>query len=160
MRRTLIGLVVAALLAGGLAGCSRSTDSYCSSLRADQHRLERLSAQAATPRSDALGRSVALLSELRDKSPDDISEDWKTLVAALQDLLKAVKATGVDYSRFGGGKKPAGVSVSAFHAVEQAAGELSSTRVQQAGASIEQHALDVCKVDLGGGLGGGTPSVG
>jgi hypothetical protein len=37
--------------------------------------------------------------------------------------------------------------------VQQAAAGLAGTRVRQAGASIEQHALDVCKVDLGGGLG-------
>jgi hypothetical protein len=160
VRRLLAGAVTAVLLAGGLVGCSSATESYCSSLRADQHRLKELSADAAKPGSDALARSVTVLSGLRDKAPEDISEDWATLVSALQDLVSAVKATGVDYSQFGGGKRPPGVSVSSFRAVQQAAAELSSTRVQQAGASIEQHAQDVCKVDLGGGLGGGDAGAG
>ncbi len=40
-----------------------------------------------------------------------------------------------------------------YDAVQQAVAELQSTRVQQASKSIEQHAQDVCKVDLGPGLG-------
>jgi hypothetical protein len=154
------GLTALALLGCGLTGCSHSTGAYCSSLRADKQQLERLSADAARPGSDALARSVDVLSRLRDEAPDDISEEWKTLVSALRDLVSAVRATGVDYSAFGSGKRPPGVSVSAYRAVQQAADELSSTRVQQAGASIEQQAIDVCKVDLGGGLGGGTAGAG
>jgi len=150
------GLAALALLVGGLTGCSHSTGAYCSSLRADKQQLKRLSADAARPGSDALARSVHVLAGLRDEAPDDISDEWRTLVSALQDLVSAVNATGVDYAAFDSGKRPPGVSVSAYRAVQQAADELSSTRVQQAGASIEQQAIDVCKVDLGGGLGGGT----
>jgi hypothetical protein len=99
-----------------------------------------------------------VLSELRDEAPDDISDEWNTLVGALQGLVDAVKATGHPLGDFAGGTQPDGVTSGQFDAVEQAATELQGTRVQQAGKSIEQHAQDVCKVDLGTGLGGGLPS--
>jgi hypothetical protein len=153
VRRAAAAVVATVLLSAGLTACTSSTESYCSQLKDDQKKLKSDSANAAKPGSDALGDTVSLLTGLRDKAPDDISDDWDTLVAALQNLEDAIKATGADYGAFASGKKPPGVTDGQFNAVKEAAGELSSTRVQQAATSIEQHAQDVCKVDLGGGLG-------
>ena len=155
MRRAAAAAVATLLLSAGLTACTSSTESYCSQLKDDQKKLERDSANAAKPGSNALGDTVSLLTGLQDKAPDDISDDWDTLVSALKNLEDAVKATGADYGDFVAGKKPPRVTDGQFNAVQQAAGELSSTRVQQAATSIQQHALDVCKVDLGGGLGAG-----
>ena len=160
LRRT--ALVVAGLLVTtGLTGCSHGTASYCSTLKHDQKKLESLATRAAKPGEQgvqALGDTVGVLSELRDEAPDDISDEWNTLVGALQGLVDAVKATGHPLGDFSAGTKPDGVTSGQYDAVQQAATELQGTRVQQAGKSIEQHAQDVCKVDLGTGLGGGLPS--
>ena len=160
VRRT--ALVVAGLLVtAGLTGCSHGTASYCSALKGDQKKLAALAEQAGKPGrsgADAVARTVAVLSALRDEAPDDIADEWDTLVAALQGLVDAVKATGHPLGDFAGGTKPDGVTTGQYDAVEQAATELQGTRVQQAGKSIEQHAQDVCKVDLGTGLGGGLPT--
>ncbi len=149
-------LLAAVLLASGLSACSAQR-SYCSALKGDQKQLHRLAQQSsATGRkgADALGGTATLLSGLRDKAPDDISGDWDTLVRAVSGLADAIDASGADPSDFGAGHKPAGVTEGQYRAVEQAAAELQATPVQQAGKSIEQHARDVCKVDLGSGLGG------
>ena len=160
LRRT--ALVVAGLLVTtGLTGCSNGTESYCSTLKDDQKRLDSLATQAAKPGEQgvrALGDTVGVLSDLRDVAPDDISDEWDSLVGALQGLVDAVKATGHPLGDFAGGTKPDGVTTGQYDAVKQAATELQGTRVQQAGKSIEQHAQDVCKVDLGTGLGGGLPT--
>ncbi|NUR09648.1 MAG: hypothetical protein HOQ22_08775 [Nocardioidaceae bacterium] len=148
MRSGVLAVLLVALLATGLTSCTSSTESYCASLKDDKKQLTGQAAQGD------LHRTVTLLAGLRDEAPDDISGEWDTLVTAIQDLVDAVDATGAKLSQFQGGRKPAGVTTGQYRAVQQAAGELSSTRVQQAGQSIEQHALDVCKVDLGGGLGG------
>ena len=74
---------------------------------------------------------------------------------ALRGLSDAIRESGADPGDFAAGGKPDGVSAGQLDAVQQAARELQDLRVQQAGTSIEQHARDVCKVDLGSsGLGG------
>lgn len=151
--RWLVAVAAAGVLSAGLTGCSRSTESYCSTLRDDRAELRTLSGQAAEPGGESLQGSLAVFEELRDAAPDDIADEWDTLVAAWQDLVDAVRDSGAPLSAFRNGRRPSGVSTGQYHAVQQAATELASTRVRQAGASIEQHALDVCKVDLGGGLG-------
>lgn len=152
-KRWLAATTATAVLTAGLGGCTRSTGSYCDTLRDDRAQLEALSGQADKRGGDSLQRSLEVFEELRDAAPDDISDEWDTLVAAWQDLVDAVHRTGAPLSAFRGGKRPAGVSTADYRAVQQAAAGLAGTRVRQAGASIEQHALDVCKVDLGGGLG-------
>jgi hypothetical protein len=152
-----VPLLAGTLLAAGLTGCAHGTDSYCSALAADQKQLTSLSRQSAQPGqagSRALRTTVRVLGGLNDKAPDDIADDWSTLVDALQGLVDAVDATGAAPGDFTGGRRPRGVTEGEYQSVVQAATELQSTSVQQAGKSIEQHALDVCKVDLGAGLGG------
>jgi hypothetical protein len=141
----------------GLSACSKS-DSYCGTLKGDRKQLASLAKKTSgkTGGSQALTRSVSLLSELRDEAPDDIRDDWDTLVQALDGLSDAVKASGADPADFNGGRRPAGVTEGQYRAVRQAAAELQATPVEQATKSIEQHALDVCKVDLSSELGSGA----
>jgi hypothetical protein len=152
-----VGLLTAVLLSAGLAACGSGTDSYCSTLKDDQKRLASLSTKTAKPGrtgTEALSDTVSLLAGLRDKAPDDIRGDWDTLVEALDGLARAIKESGADPGDFRRGTRPAGVTGGQLRAVRQAAAELRATPVQQASRSIEQHAQDVCKVDLGSELDG------
>jgi hypothetical protein len=155
-RRTaaaLAGLV----LVGALGACTSSTESYCSALRGDRAQLTELARKAGQKGGEgsaAFASTVRVLTELRDKAPEDVSGDWDTLVSALQGLRDAIEESGASPAELSGGRRPPGVTSGQFSAVRQAAAELSTTAVQQAGRSIEQHSLDVCKVDLGRGLGG------
>lgn len=156
LRTTLAGLAGAVLTAALLTSCG-SGASYCSTLKAEQPQLKRLSAQVAKPGaagSHALDQTVTVLDGLRSTAPDDISADWDTLVQALGGLRDAVRASGAAPGDFAAGKRPTGVTQGQYNAVTQAAAELQATPVQQSSASVEQHAQDVCKVDLGAGLGG------
>jgi hypothetical protein len=150
-------VLVGVLLAAGLSGCSGGTSSYCSALKDDRTQLTRLAVESAKPGAkgaDALARTLVLLDGLRDKAPDDIADEWNTLVDALQGVADAIKESGAAPGDFAGGTRPQDVTSGQYQAVQQAVAELQTTRVRQAGASIEQHAQDVCKVDLGSGLGG------
>jgi hypothetical protein len=146
---------VTVLVAAGLSACTDSTESYCSTLREDQEKLRALAGDTDGRGAGSLVCTVRLLSDLRDRAPEQVETEWDTLVDALRDLADAVRASGADLDDFTGGRRPPGVSTGQLQAVRQAAAELRSTPVQQAGQSIEQHAVDVCEVDLGGGLGGG-----
>ena len=146
------------LVVGGFTACSKDSTSYCGSLKDEQRRLARLSADSGKPGragADALGDSVDLLARLGEEAPRDVSDEWETLVGAMRGLSTAIDESGAAPSDFAGGTRPDGVTTGQYAAVRQAGEELRSTRVQQAAASIEQHALDVCKVDLGSGLGAG-----
>jgi hypothetical protein len=149
-------LLCAVLVATGLTSCA-GTPSYCSTLKSDQKQLKRLASESAKPGSTgskALDGTVRLLSTLRDRAPSDISDDWETLVNALKGLDDAINASGAAPGDFGAGKKPKGITEGQYQSVQQAAAELQATPVQQSSTSIEQHALEVCKVDLGSGLAG------
>jgi hypothetical protein len=103
--------VAGVLVTAGLAGCSHGTQSYCSTLKDDQKKLAALSRQSAKPGqagAKAVGDTVAVLSDLRDQAPDDIADEWATLVEALQGLVDAVKATGHPLADFAGGTKRRG----------------------------------------------------
>src|SRR3978361_1696945 len=152
-------LLVGVLLCSGLASCS-STKSYCSTLKDDRKQLSTLSDQIggkdkSKGGAKALTRTDSLFSDLRDKHPADIRGDWDTLVEAVDGLVAAIKASGADPEDFQGGHKPTGVTEGQLRAGQQAAAELQGTPVQQATQSIEQHAQDVCKVDLSSELGSG-----
>ena len=156
MPSRLPALAVAVVLAASTLTACGGDHSYCSTLREDKPRLEELAkrtGEKGATGTAALGDTVTTLRGLRDDAPDDLADEWDTLVGALEGLRDAVEESGADASDFAGGRRPAGVTTGQYDAVVRAARELSSTRVQQAGASIEQHAQDVCKVDLGTGLG-------
>jgi hypothetical protein len=115
--------------------------------------LQRLSARAGAPGSDALTRSVEVFVRLRDAAPADLRDEWTTYVNAWQGLADALEAAGADASVFRNGKRPDGVDPEAYDAIRDAAGKLTSAPVRDASAGIEQHAADVCDVDLGGAVG-------
>jgi hypothetical protein len=51
---------------------------------------------------------------------------------------------------FEAGERPEGMSAEDYDRISQAAVQLRSTRVVEAATGIEQHAQDVCEVDLTG----------
>jgi hypothetical protein len=128
------------LLAASAAGCGNRTDDYCATLKDDGPRLERLADAATKPDAGVLGESLEVLEGLQDEAPDDIADEWDTLVIAWRQVTQAYRSAGDR------------VSSSEQAGIRQAAERLRSTAVQQAAAGIEQHALDVCQVDLGGSL--------
>lgn len=151
-------LLVGVMLAlAALAGCSNPTDDYCGTLQDQQQTLKDLARSAGRPAGrpgaqaggDPFGDSLAVFTQLRDAAPDDIRDEWDTFVFAWEDLVDAFDEAGVDPRGYKPGAKLPGVSDAQREAIDGAAAELQSARVVDAGKGIEQHARDVCKVDLG-----------
>ncbi|MGZ4504772.1 MAG: hypothetical protein ACXVW3_12835 [Nocardioidaceae bacterium] len=144
-----LATVTAGVLAvSGLAGCAGQTESYCSTIRDDKPTLEQMSSMSGKGR-DAFDQSLSTFKDLRDKAPHDVAGDWATFVSAWQGLVDAFDATSAPPSAFRGGHRPPGVGEGQFQAVREAVQELQSTRVLVAAQGIEQHAADVCHVELG-----------
>lgn len=145
--RALLASSIVVLMA--LSGCASQTDKYCGQLKDDKQTLIDLAQHANRPGSDRLVESLTVFEELRDAAPDDVVDEWNTFVFAWQDLADAFDQAGIDPGDYRPGKKSPGVNDAEAKAIEGAARELGSDRVTSAGNGIEQHARDVCKVDLG-----------
>lgn len=156
MRRTpLVAGLAGLLLAGSLAGCASPTEKYCSTLKDDKAKLQKLASSSDTPGRQVLHGSLAVFEDLKQAAPQDIAGDWGDFVFAWRSLVDAFDAAGVDPSTFTPDKRPAGVSEAEFEAIKQAAAGLEEEPVRLAARRIEDHAQTICKVDLGGGgLGG------
>lgn len=147
MRRALLASGI--LVLASASGCADQTEKYCSTLKDDKQALTDLAKNADKPGSDLFGESLAVFEELRDDAPDDIIDEWDTFVFAWQGLADAFEEAGVDPRDYQPANRPPSVSDAEAKSIEGASLELASPRVVDAGDGIEQHARDVCKVDLG-----------
>jgi hypothetical protein len=141
-----VALVVAASL---LAGCASDEESYCEVLAEEQKTLNDLAEQAADAETDVLTPTLDSFERLRDAAPDELADEWDTVVFAYQALADAVAASGVDPAGYRPGGKPEGLSSAEARRLAAVASKLRSTRVAEAGSGIEDHANEVCGVDFG-----------
>lgn len=132
-----------------LTGCGSDTEAYCDELRSQQPALDRLARGAQRPADGLFTESLQVFQSLREQAPADIRDEWDTFVFAWQGVADAFAAAGIGPAQYRHGDPPPGVSDRQLEAIEDAAAELRSPRVVQAGSGIEQHARDVCNVDLG-----------
>ena len=144
-RRAVATLAVALLLP--LTGCGGdSTEDYCGAIQAAN---KKVAAMIASDSPSALLSNVPLLKDLAQEAPEDIADEWQTLIGALEGLDEALDDAGVQASDFTGGKPPAGLGATDQKAIADAAGQVGGEDVVQATYGIEQQARDVCKVNLG-----------
>ena len=143
------------LLVSSLAGCASQTETYCSELEDQKQTLADLAVRAGRPGEDVLTPTLEVWKDLRDEAPDDIADEWSTLVYALEGLVEAFDAAGTTPGEYNPASPPKDVTEAESQRLQDAAAELASERVSAAGEAVEQHARDVCKVDLGLGTGGG-----
>lgn len=144
-----LGLAALALVAP-LTGCTSQQESYCGTLEDEKQTLADLSASSGDPEAGTLSKTIDVFERLRAEAPDDVVDEWDTYVTALQALESALADAGADESMFTDGERPSGMSEADYESISAAAVELRSTRVVEAAAGLEQHALDVCQVELGG----------
>lgn len=147
------GLAALALVLG-LGGCASDTERYCDALEEQKSELTDLAARSEDPDTDVLAETLDAWRDLHEQAPDDIADEWDTLVLALEGVVDAFEAAGTTPSEFDPENPPAGVSADDVQRLEDAAAGLVSERVIAAGDGLEQHARDVCKVDLGLGAQG------
>jgi hypothetical protein len=134
------------VLVASLAGCATDTERYCDTLAEKKQTLTDL---AVARDGDVLGQTLDVLRDLRDEAPSDIEDEWSTLVFAYETLADAFDAAGTSPGDYDPASPPEGVTEQQVQRIEGAAAELRSGRVMQAADGLEQHARDVCKVDLG-----------
>ncbi len=137
-----------------LAGCSSQQEEYCSALEEEQQTLAELG-EGGFEESGTVARTTDVFQRLTEEAPEDLRDEWDTLTGAWRGLEQALQVAGADESMFEAGERPEGMSAEDYDRISQAAVQLRSTRVVEAATGIEQHAQDVCEVDLTGSGPGG-----
>lgn len=137
------------VLATVLPGCSDPVDAYCEALAEEQRTLTGLAERAGEPGVDVLTPSLTSLGRLRDVAPDDLRDEWETVVQAWAALADAVETAGVDPGEYRPGTLPEGLTRQQRRHLAAVAAKLASPRVEGAALGIEDHALEVCDVDFG-----------
>lgn len=145
-RRPVSTAVATVLLLGALAGCGSSGEDYCEALEAEQERFAEMQQD-----SSGLGLLAQrpLLGRLAEKAPDDLRDEWKTLLGALDAFDRTLAEVGVEPEDFVDGEPPAELGAEQRARIARAADELASLDVVEAANGIEQQAKDVCKLQLG-----------
>jgi len=141
--------VTIALLGSVLVACADQTESYCDELAAERETLSDLAQRSDEPGTEVLEDTVEVWRDLQDEAPDDIADEWATLVFGLEGLVEAFDEAGTTPGAFDPASPPPGVTDGEAERLRDAAAELASPRVTAAGEAVEQHARDVCEVDLG-----------
>jgi hypothetical protein len=145
-RRLVVAALTGALLLS-VQSCGGSQEKdYCAALKADQPLF-------AEMQDDTSGLGLlkhrTTLHDLADKAPDDLADEWQTFLAALDAFAGTLRDLHVEPGDFADGKPPAGLGEAERTRIANAASELSSADVVEAANGIEQHAKDVCKLQLG-----------
>lgn len=145
-RRGLAAAIAVLLLGSGLAGCGGSVQAdYCSAVKSRQSHLSAVLGEGGNA---ALLQALPTFRELQDKAPEDIRDDWKTVVDRLTALQRALAAAGVEAQEYDAKHPPADVTASQRRAIADAATKLGSTATVTALNAVQQHARDVCHTPL------------
>ncbi|MEZ0579961.1 hypothetical protein [Nocardioides sp. MH1] len=157
--RAALRCAVAALTAStvlSLAACGSDDDDpyaipdrfqdYCDTVKSLQAPI----GDALSAGGDTTGLIKALPSfrSLADKAPGDIADDWKIVVARIEDLVDALEAAGLDPQTYQRRHPPKGLAKEQRDAIDAAAVALVSATTTEAMSSVQQQARDVCKTPL------------
>lgn len=132
-----------------LAGCADQTETYCAEVEDRRDELTELALSSQDPGPGLYPGLLGIWRDLQEEAPDDIADEWATLVFSMEGFLEAVARTGATPETFDPERPPPGATDAEVAAARDAAEELVSTRVFTAAESVQQHARDVCRTDLG-----------
>lgn len=150
-RRVVAVVLVVAIVAGVGAWLLRESDSddpfaaYCSEV--EDRRGELGVALAAGPRIGLI-RALPTFELLADKAPEDLQDEWATVLASVTEVRDSFADADVDPATYDPEKPPKDLSTADQEAIEAAAVRLGSTETKLAFAGVSQHARDVCKTPL------------
>jgi hypothetical protein len=144
-RRTAQALVLVVALGVGMSGCRSDQQKYCDAVKDHQQKLGELLGDGS---ADALLEALPVFNDLAGDAPEDIRDDWKVVVDALQGLQDALEDAGVDPATYDRDHPPAGLSQAHKDAIDAAATVVGSQDTQTALNAVDQEAKDVCGTPL------------
>ena len=143
--RLAAGLATGLVLALLAAGCADQREKYCDAVEDHQQELGKTLGGGAP---DALLEALPILEDLADEAPDDLRDEWKTVITAVEGLQQALEDAGVDPATYDRDHPPEGLSQDDKGAIDAAAGRLTSPETVTAFSAVDQQAKDVCGTPL------------
>jgi hypothetical protein len=137
--------VAAVVLALSVSGCKGEQERYCDAVKDHQQELGEVLGGGAP---DALLDALPLLRQLQDKAPEDLRDEWRTVIDALDGLQQALEDAGVDPATYDRDHPPAGVTQQDRDEIDAAADQLTSDETVTAFSGVDQQAKDVCGTPL------------
>lgn len=128
-----------------LGGCKDQQEKYCDAVKDHQQELGEVLGDGAP---DALLRALPIFRDLSDQAPEDIKDEWSTVITALQGLEQALEDADVDPSTYDRDHPPEGLGQDDKDAIDAAARQLTSEATVSAFSGVDQHAKDVCGTPL------------
>jgi hypothetical protein len=129
-------------LGPSLTACGQD---YCDSVADHQAELTDLTASGSAA---ALLSALPVFEDLADDAPDDIADEWRTFLDALDGLDAALRDADVDPASYDDKFLPAGLTDEQRQRIEDAAIALADPAVVAAFDGVQQHAKDVCHTPL------------
>ena len=142
MRVALAVSIAVTLLA---TGCKSQQEKYCDAVKDHQQQLGEVLGGGAP---DALFKALPIFHELEGKAPEDIRDEWTTVIDAVEGLQKALKDAGVDPATYDRDHPPEGLGQADKDAIDAAALQLTSDETVSAFSGVDQQAKDVCGTPL------------
>jgi hypothetical protein len=145
VRRAAAALVLGLALPLLAGGCQDQQEKYCGAVEDHQKELGEVLGGGAP---DALLEALPIFKQLQDQAPEDIKDEWATVVDALDGLQQALEDADVDPSTYDRDHPPAGLGQDDKDAIDAAARQLTSEATVSAFSGVDQHAKDVCGTPL------------
>jgi hypothetical protein len=140
--RATAALLVATLL---VAGCADQKEKYCDAVEDHQQELGEVLGDGSP---DALLKALPIFRDLADEAPDDLRDEWKTVLDAVAGLQEALEIAGVDAATYDRDHPPEGLGQADQDAIDAAASQLTSEATVTALSAVDQQAKDVCGTPL------------
>jgi hypothetical protein len=137
-----VALLLAAVLLGG---CGDQKEQYCDAVKSHQ---QELGEELGGGGPDALLKALPVFRDLADEAPDDIRDEWRTVIDALEGLRDALDDAGVDPATYDRDQPPPGLTPEQKDAIDGAARRLTSDATVAAFNAVDQQAKDVCGTPL------------
>lgn len=148
MKKTPLTLVTVVLIGTTLAACGGGGDSaYCGDLES-----------AASAFKDIDGGDVTKLDgafdtfhQLAEEAPEDIKDDWKVVDDAISGVEKALGDAGLKFSdlpQIQSGELPEGADATKLQGLSSSFTALSDEKFTEASQAIDDHATEVCELEL------------
>jgi hypothetical protein len=137
----------AAVLAVALlaTGCADQQEKYCDAVEDHQQELGEILGDGS---ADALLKALPIFRDLADEAPEDLRDEWKTVIDAIAGLQGALEDAGVDAATYDRDHPPEGLSQADQEAIDAAARQLTSEETVTALSGVDQQAKDVCGTPL------------